>query len=191
MLTREQAAFETATKLRAGTATVGEIYTFISGLYFRGKMAYAAAFGAPPPGLAHALVIVPGHGLLPADTPVTLADLRAISEVPVDEDHAAYRDALCQSAAQANTHAGPDPNWVLLGSIATAKYTAPLLDIFGDRLLFPSDFVGRGDMSRGGLMLRCATSGDELAYTPVAGAVRHGTRPPKLPRLRPNRPDSA
>jgi len=69
---------------------------------------------------------------------------------------------------------------VLLGSIASGKYVDVLHAIFGARLLFPSDFVGRGDMSRGGLMLRCASSGDELPYVPVAGAVRHGVRPPRL-----------
>jgi hypothetical protein len=59
-----------------------------------------------------------------------------------------------------------------------------LLAIFGDRLLFPTDFVGRGDMSRGGLLLRRASDGVELDYGPVAGAVLHGARPPKLPPLK-------
>ncbi len=78
-------------------------------------------------------------------------------------------------------HAG-DPHCVLLGSVASAKYTAPLLEVFGERLLFPVDFVGRGDMSRGGLMLRHARSGIELPYVPVRGAQLHGTRPPRLSR---------
>jgi hypothetical protein len=69
---------------------------------------------------------------------------------------------------------------VLLGSIASAKYTGPLLGTFGDRLLFPKEFVGRGDMSRGGLMLRCVDTMTELTYVPVRGAERHGERPPKL-----------
>ena len=69
---------------------------------------------------------------------------------------------------------------VLLGSVASPKYTAPMIAVLGERLLFPETFVGRGDMSRGGLLLRCAASGEELTYVPVAGAVRHGVRPPKL-----------
>jgi len=73
---------------------------------------------------------------------------------------------------------------VLLGSVASEKYTGPLLEVFGERLLFPTDFVGRGDMSRGGLMLRCARSGIELPYIPVRGALRHGARPPRLERWR-------
>jgi hypothetical protein len=73
----------------------------------------------------------------------------------------------------------------LLGSIASAKYTDVLLSIFDKQLLFPEEFVGRGDMSRGGLLLRCVDADLELAYMPVRGAVRRGVRPPKLaPRPR-------
>jgi hypothetical protein len=56
-----------------------------------------------------------------------------------------------------------------------------LMSAFGKRLLFPAEFVGRGDMSRGGLMLRCVEQGTELTYVPAQGAMRQGTRPPKLP----------
>ena len=50
----------------------------------------------------------------------------------------------------------------------------------GGRLLFPTDFVGRGDMSRGALLLRAARADEELAYAPVATAVRRGKRPRKM-----------
>jgi hypothetical protein len=73
---------------------------------------------------------------------------------------------------------------VLLGSIASAKYVDLLLPVFGDRLMFPIHFVGRGDMSRGGLLLRCVTAGLELEYVPVKGATRHGQRPPRLEPIR-------
>ena len=79
---------------------------------------------------------------------------------------------------------GPDCAVVLLGSIASPKYVDVLQTIFGQRLLFPADFVGRGDMSRGGLMLRCAADRQELPYIPVAGAIVNGKRPPKLPPRR-------
>ncbi len=82
---------------------------------------------------------------------------------------------------------GPDCDVVLLGSIASPKYVDVLTAIFGERLLFPIDFVGRGDMSRGGLLLRHARDGVELDYVPVLGAARHGSRPPKLPPLRSGR----
>jgi hypothetical protein len=184
MLVREQARFDLAIKLREGSATIGEVYSFISGLYFRGKMAYADAFRAAPPGIPDALVIVPGAGLIPPETPVTVDQLRAIAEIPVDEGNREYREALLSAARLLDEHAGPACVHVLLGSIASGKYTGPLLEVFGQRLVFPADFVGRGDMSRGGLMLRCAHSRTELSYIPVQGAVRHGVRPPKLERWR-------
>jgi hypothetical protein len=72
---------------------------------------------------------------------------------------------------------------VILGSIATAKYVDVLGGLLGSRLLFPPSFVGRGDMSRGGLLLRSVRSSQELDYVPLAGAVLHGKRPAKLPRI--------
>jgi hypothetical protein len=72
---------------------------------------------------------------------------------------------------------------VLLGSIATPKYVEPLLAIFGERLRFPAEFAGRGDMSRGGLMLRCVSQGVQLTYVPVFSGVRRGPRPAKLPKF--------
>ena len=184
MLLRREAAFDLAAKVREGTATIGEIYSFISGLYFRGKMTYVEAFGAAPPGIPPALVIVPGAGLVPPDTPITIEQLRAIANIPVDESNHTYRDALVRGAKLLDQHAGPECVYVLLGSVASGKYTGPLIEVFGARLVFPADFVGRGDMSRGGLMLRCAHSGIELSYVPVQGAARHGARPPKLERWR-------
>jgi len=180
MLLREQADFDVARRLREGCASIGEVYTFISGLYFRGKIAYAEAFRAALAGIPPVLVIVPGAGLVPPHTVIDLEQLRAIADVPVAEENAIYRDTLQRSAATLDRHAGPACSYVLLGSIASGKYTGPLLEIFGERLLFPSDFIGRGDMSRGGLMLRCARSGTELPYVPVKGALRHGARPPRL-----------
>jgi len=184
MLLRQRADFDLAVKLRQGAARIGEIYTFISGLYFRGKMAYADAFRAAPPGIPPLVVIVPGVGLVPPETTVDVAQLRAIADVPVDEGNEIYRNALLTAAKLLDKYAGPECSYVLLGSVASGKYTGPLLEVFGERLLFPADFVGRGDMSRGGLMLRCARSGIELQYIPVQGASRHGMRPPRLERWR-------
>jgi hypothetical protein len=184
MLLREGAAFDLAVRLRQGTATIGELYSFISGLYFRGKIAYVERFRAAPTGIPPALVIVPGAGLVPPDTVVDIEQFRSVSEVPVHEDNRVYRDALLRSARLLNEHAGPSCSYVLLGSVASEKYTGPLLEVFGERLLFPADFVGRGDMSRGGLMLRCSRSGTELPYIPVQGASLHGERPPRLERWR-------
>lgn len=184
MLVRERADFDVARKLREGRATVGEVYAFISGLYFRGKMAYAEEFRAGPPGIPGVLVIVPGAGLIPPETTVDVSQLQAISEIPVDEANRAFREPLMQAARLVDRHAEGACSYVLLGSVASGKYINPLLEILGGRLLFPADFVGRGDMSRGGLMLRHARSGIELPYIPVKGALLHGARPPRLEKWR-------
>jgi hypothetical protein len=183
-LLREQAAFDVAIKLRQGIATIGEVYSFMSGLYFRGKVAYAQAFRAAPSGLPPAVVITPGLGLLAPETATNVAQLRAIAEVPVAENNAVYRDALLNAARLLDQQTDRKCSYILLGSVASGKYTGPLLEVFGERLLFPADFVGRGDMSRGGLMLRRAASGIELDYVPVQGSQLRGSRPPRLERWR-------
>jgi len=180
----ERAAFDLAVRLRTEGAAIGEVFSFVSGLYFRGKLAYAQTFSSPPPGVPGALIITQGAGLVPPETMVDLAQLRAIASVPIDAADARYRCPLERDAQLIRDAAGTECEFVLLGSIASGKYAEPLLPILGDRLLFPSEFVGRGDMSRGGLMLRCVNAGAELNYTRLAGATRRGSRPPKLPKLK-------
>lgn len=183
MLLNERASFDLAHQLRTSGAPLGDVFQFISGLYFRGKLAYSRAFAAPPPGVPSCVVITAGTGLIPPETTVTIEHLRAIAAVPIDAAEQRYRTPLERDARLLDEAAGPGCDLVLLGSVASEKYVEPLLKIFGERLLFPSDFVGRGDMSRGGLMLRSAREGAELSYVPVAGAVLHGKRPPRLPKL--------
>jgi len=182
----ERAQFDLAVRLRGpqGVA-MGEVFAFISGLYFKGKLAYALAFARPPePGAdltgSGVLVITPTAGLRPAETAVTADALRTFAGVDIAANDPRYRRPLLASARALADEIGPDCDVVLLGSIASGKYVEVLTEVFGDRLRFPIDFVGRGDMSRGGLLLRCARSGEELPYVPVQGAVRHGPRPPKL-----------
>jgi hypothetical protein len=174
MVLNSRAEFDVAVRLRTNGASVGELFSFISGLYFRGKVAYARAYAAK------AYVILAGYGLVDLDYPLTLESLRDVANVPVDIDEPRYRLPLERDARELALAAGRDSEVVLLGSVATQKYIEPLLAVFGRRLLFPSEFVGRGDMSRGGLMLRSAQSGVELEYVPVAGATLRGRRPPKL-----------
>ena len=70
---------------------------------------------------------------------------------------------------------------VLLGSVATGKYVELLARLLGARLHYPPAFIGRGDMSRGGLLLRHAREGTELEYRVLhRDAPRHGPRPPRL-----------
>jgi len=178
LLLSSRAGFPLARRLRAaGGVPLGEVMSFVSGLYFRGKLAYADTFGIP-------LVITPDAGLRPADAPVTLSMLRASARVDIDAANPRYRRPLEQTARAVASLLKPDDTITLLGSIASDKYVGVLLGIFGERLSFPLDFVGRGDMSRGGLLLRCVRAGRELDYVPVAGAIRHGARPPRLERIR-------
>lgn len=180
MILDPRASFVLARKLHAAeSVALGEIFSFLSGLYFRGKLAYARAFAAPPAGLHGAYVITSNRGLIPAETGISLAELKSFSRVDIDADDARYRRPLLRDAGRiAERH--PDARVVLLGSISTGKYADVLLTAFGERLHFPIEFVGRGDMSRGGLMLRCVRAMQELEYAPVAGAARRGRRPPKL-----------
>jgi hypothetical protein len=184
------AQFAIAARLRGQDGVpIGDLFAFVSGLYFRGKLAYARRFAAPPE-VGHPIVgsgvhvITPNAGLREPDTPITADAVRAFSQADVDASNAAYRQPL-ERSARALERAIGDCQVILLGSIASPKYVDVLLGIFGERLHFPVAFVGRGDMSRGGLLLRHVTAGVELDYVPVAGAVRTGVRPPKLPPLRP------
>ena len=182
----DAAQFLLAQQLRTPDgAPLGEVFSFVSGLYFRGKLAYARRFARPPDPSdqfvgSGVLVITPSAGLRAADVAVTRDSIRAFAGVSIDLDNPRYRRPLEQGARALFASIGPDCDVVLLGSIASGKYVEVLLPIFGERLVFPPAFVGRGDMSRGGLMLRCVATGDELDYTPVAGAIRSGPRPARL-----------
>src|ERR1041385_8979474 len=181
MIMSERAQFDLAQRLRSETPpTLGEVFAFLSGLYFRGKLACANAFVPPRRQPSSVLVITPTRGLVPAANPIGLADLREFAEVDIHENDPRYRAPLERDVKRLAKKLPPDAEIVLLGSIATAKYVDVLLEHFGQRLCFPADFVGRGDMSRGGLLLRCAVDRCELNYIPVAGGVRKEKPPPKL-----------
>lgn len=184
-----KASFDLAVRLRTRGAMLGEVFAFMSGLYFRGKLMYALAFARPPEDAEAngVLVITSSAGLRLPTTMITAEALERFASESVRADNEGYRRPLVRSAKALRRDIGPDCDVVLLGSIASPKYVDVLLDVFGERLLFPAAFVGRGDMSRGGLMLRAVTAGQELEYRPVAGAVRHGPRPPKLEPLRVSR----
>ena len=177
VLLSPRAEFDLARRVRADGAPIGEVFSFLSGLYFRGKLAYAKRFAAPPSGARGVHVITAGRGLVDPALTVTADDLRALADVPIDAGEPRYRIPFERDARVLAAHRC---EVVLLGSVASGKYVDVLLDILGDGLVFPADFVGRGDMSRGGLMLRHVEAGEELRYVPVAGARLHGTRPPKL-----------
>ena len=175
------AEFELARRLRNDEATLGEVFSFLSGLYFRGKLAYARKFAAS---VDNIFVITSNRGLLSPDTAVDLDELREFAGVPIDLEEPRYLRPMSASARELAAKTDRRSRVVLLGSIATKKYVEPLGEVFGERLVFPADFVGRGDMSRGGLMLRSVLAEQELDYIPVASAVRRGARPPRLEKIR-------
>lgn len=179
ILLNERATFPLAQRVRSTSGvTLGEAFSFLSGLYFRGKLAYADRFSRPPMDQRGVLVITTDRGLLAANTPVGPRELREFGTVDIRPDHQRYREPLERDLARLSQ--GADADVVLLGSVATGKYVDVLLEFLGDRLLFPREFVGRGDMSRGALLLRAVREGKELAYEPVAGAIRHGRRAAKV-----------
>ena len=172
MILSERAQFDLARRLRSREgATIGEVFAFLSGLYFRGKLAYANAFARPGAGVCGVLVITPTRGLLDARTKISLTDLREFAEVDIHEDDPRYRKPLARDARKLARTLSDACEVILLGSVATGKYVDVLLENFQHRLRFPADFVGRGDMSRGGLLLRCAVDKTELTYVSVAGAI--------------------
>ena len=173
MLFRKEADFDLARRLRLEEgASLGEVFAFVSGLYFRGKLAYARRFGMDDPGRSASLVITSARGLLPSSTEIRLHDLEEFGRSPIDARDPRYSTPLAADATRLNSQLREEAQIVLLGSIATSKYVELLVDVFGDRLCFPEAFVGMGDMQRGAAMLRAAESGVELTYVTARGAVR-------------------
>jgi len=174
-----------AERLRSESGVaLGEVFSFSSGLYFRGKLAYSQAFEFPPPGMPGTLVITPSRGLMVPSEPLYLETLQEFAEIKIELSEKRFREPLIQSAQRLTVQLPDECEIVLLGSIATGKYLDILAPIFHDRLRFPVEFAGRGDMSRGALLLRCVVEQRELTYASLSDGVRRGNRPPKLPRLR-------
>jgi len=184
LLTARGADFELARRVRGDGAPIGEVMSFLSSLYFRGKLTYAQRFAKPPDGCPGALVITADRGLVAPETTIRLRDVRAFARVPIDTAERRYAHPLLASTRALAERMPRDAEVVLLGSIATPKYVDLLREVFGSALRFPPTFVGRGDMSRGGLLLRAARDGVELEYAAVDGAVRRGRRAPRLHSLR-------
>ncbi len=181
ILLKDGSTVPLAVRLRAGTLTLGDAFTFLSGLYFRGKLTYARAFG---PAAGATLVITPTRGLQPPEMPVTADLLREFASVDVNAGDPRYRRPLERDVSRLAARLNGATRVVLLGSVATGKYVDVLAAALGPRLHYPASFVGRGDMSRGGLLLRSVTAATELEYAVLEpGVARRGPRPPKLTPL--------
>ena len=176
LLFNDRAEFDIAVRVRRQPgAPLGDVFSFLSGLYFRGKLAYAQAFKNPPPRKAPGIqIITPTDGLYSPGSLVTLRDLERFATVAIDVEDSRYRYPLERDASRIADRIGPKTEVVLLGSVASGKYVDVLLPIFGKRLVFPKEFIGHGDMARGGMLLQRAASGQELNYISVADPARLG-----------------
>ena len=174
-----------ARQLREGTLEVGTAFAFFSGLYFRGKLAYALKFGvAADVDVEPALIITPTRGLMAPRERVNPDLIREFATVDVALDDLRYRGPLERDVKLLARNLPDAAKVVLLGSVASGKYVDLLLPLLGSRLCYPSAFIGRGDMSRGGLLLRCVDDDAELDYEMLTAGVRpRGPRPPKLDPL--------
>ena len=162
-LLRKNSSLELAKRLHKLGVPLSEVFTFLSSLYFRGKLAYAQTFARPPADCPGIFIITPTIGLVPHDRLIRMSTLRGFSRVAIDVKSRLYCSALRGSAKQRG-EIGTECEVVLLGSVATGKYLKLLNPILGRQLRFPAEFIGRGDMSRGGLMLRCVKDHRELDY---------------------------
>ena len=169
LLMNSDARSELAGRLRSEGAPLGEVFTFISGLYFRGKLAYARAFsdGGTPPA-SSVFVITSASGLLPPDKLTSPQHLRRMATVAIHVTSKRYIRALERDVLQLTAQLDGDSEVVLLGSMATPKYVQPLSRVLGARLLIPRAFVGLGDMARGALLLRAVRERAPLEYVTFA-----------------------
>lgn len=191
ILLREGARFDLAVRVRASGASLGEIFSFVSGLYFRGKLAYANAFLEPEKTRDSIFVITATRGLLAPHTTIDRASLLEMARVPINCADSRYVRPLERDLARLSNRIGDLTEIVLLGSIATPKYLEPLSKIFGERLLVPVDFVGRGDMSRGALMLRAVREMVPLTYAAALSLQPGLPKPGPKPRSQCRKTDSS
>jgi hypothetical protein len=182
MLLNPAAPFPLAVQFRDKGVPLADVFTFTSGLYFRGKIAYASHF-ASANRRDIVKVITSNAGLVDPDTVVGPREVAAYGETEIDATDPKYSEPLRRDAKRLADRTGNGPV-ILLGSIATTKYRHVLLDVFGERLFFPVDFVGRGDMSRGALLLQAVEANRELPYASVQDAVFTGKRAARVTEVR-------
>ncbi len=127
MVVSPRASFALAQRLRTSDgAQLGDVFSFVSGLYFRGKLAYARRFAAPPDpaepvSAGGVLVITPNAGLRAADAPVTLETFLTFATTAIDLSNDVYRRPLERGARALLDAVGADCEVVLLGKHRVGK----------------------------------------------------------------------
>jgi hypothetical protein len=172
-LLNPRAAFPLARQFHAAGLPLAETFAFMSGLYFRGKIGYARHFARAPSLIR---VITANAGLWPPDRLVRPDDVSAFARTEIEAGDREFFEPLQRDLIALSEQLGHHGSVVLLGSIATPKYREVLTATFGERALFPADFVGRGDMSRGALLLRAVRENRELPYAPLLKTALTGRR---------------
>jgi hypothetical protein len=168
LLFNERADFFLARQLRSEQgATLGEVFSFLSGLYFRGKLTYARAFARAVDDQPAIAVITPSRGLVSPDTIIQLDDLQEFAAVSIDVNEPRYCKPLTRAAAKLAAELNVNEQIIFLGSLASKKYVLILHEAFGERLVVPSAFIGCGDLRRGSMLLSAVDAGIELEYMPV------------------------
>src|SRR5262245_7129374 len=117
LLLSPRANFELATRVQTTGAPLGEVFTFLSGLYFRGKSIYANRFVRPYKKVPGVYVIISNHGLLPIETNITKEDVISFGEIPIDPADKRYVQNLQNAAAELLKKLPPNADVILLGSI--------------------------------------------------------------------------
>src|SRR5271169_1703083 len=83
LLTASESQLELAQRLRGPGVPLGELFSFISSLYFRGKLSYATRFAVAPIGTEGVYIITPSAGLLPPHMTVTMEQFREFIAEPI------------------------------------------------------------------------------------------------------------
>lgn len=187
LLLNPLATFALARQFQREGLSLAQVFAFASGLYFRGKVTYAKHFVREGDMVR---VITSNAGLVDPDQLIGPKELIAFGATEIDESDLHYRLPLRRDAKAVDKFLKSTGHAILLGSIATPKYRESLLEVFGERLLFPTEFIGRGDMSRGALLLRAVNADHELEYERVQGAILHGKRATKAAEIRPDTAES-
>src|SRR5262249_51339113 len=134
MLMRRESQSPIAIALRSNALSLGDAFAFMSGLYFRGKLAYAERFGG-------GVIITPTRGLMSPSTIATRELLEEFADVDISAGSERYRVPLMRDATALASRLETGMRVALLGSIATQKYVDILFAALGDRLYFPRDFI--------------------------------------------------
>ena len=155
---------------------LGDVFRYLSGLYFNGKLAYARAFASPPSTIAGegVYVITLSDGLLLPTTVLRTEDVRRFAAVEMGSE--VYGRALERGARVLAEQVGGECDLIFLGSVGSGKYTDLLLPIFGERLLFPPVLQSQGQLERGAFLLRCVQEQRELEYVPLTELLSRRTR---------------